>query len=128
VSTFFDARTVVKAEDLHLPRVYSTDLLPSLYDPSDPAASVRVTARALKIKIITKGLVTLNSAYLISRLGVDLLDRHPDLLAGEAILPVFRTDKSSFADLIPSTADPGLLRIDEKRLQKHMSTLERLIT
>jgi hypothetical protein len=75
-AAFFTGRKIVKAEELAGPRVYSTDLIRTLFDPGDPANSRATSARALKIKIITKGLVTLNSAHLVSPLGVHLLDKH----------------------------------------------------
>src|SRR3546814_18429786 len=77
------------------PRIYSTDLLPSHFNPEQPEESVELAARALKVKMITKGIVTLNSAYLVSPLGVLLMDKHPDLFSGEAIVPEFRTDQES---------------------------------
>lgn len=123
-SSFFENRRVVKAEDLRGPRVYSTDLLPSHLDLSDPNESVAVTARALKIKILTKGLVTLNSAYLVSPLGVRLVDAHPDLFNGDAILPAFRTDKSSLSELIASTGDHDAAGISEAHLHEHIAKLE----
>src|SRR3546814_6458130 len=102
LANFLDTRRVVKAEELRGPRIYSTDLLPSHFNPEQPEESVELAARALKVKMITKGIVTLNSAYLVSPLGVLLMDKHPDLFSGEAIVHAFRTDKESLADLIAS--------------------------
>jgi hypothetical protein len=127
VSTFFEGRIVVKAEELQGPRVYSTDLLPTLYDANDPEGSVTVASRALKIKILTKGLVTLNSAYLVSPLAVRLLEAHPDLLTGDAILPAFRTDKENLLDLIASTGDPVSSGIEEGRLRDHIALVEQSV-
>ncbi|AUW60501.1 hypothetical protein C1T17_19875 (plasmid) [Sphingobium sp. SCG-1] len=121
---FFDGRIQVDASALQGPRVYSTDLLPQLLDPGDPAGSVAVTAQALKIKIITKGLVTLNAAYLLSPLAVLLLDQHPDLFAGASLLPAFRTDKVELADLIPSAGDHAAAGIDGRRLAAHVARIE----
>jgi len=50
-SPFFNGRRVIKADELVGPRVYSTDLLPSLYDVKKLDESVAVAARSLKIKI-----------------------------------------------------------------------------
>jgi hypothetical protein len=72
-------------------------------------------ARALKIKIITKGLVTLNCAHLISPLGVHLLKVHPDLFDGEALLPAFREDKNNLCDYIVE-ADFARAKIDSNTL------------
>ena len=126
-SSFFDNRKVIAADELRGPRVYSTDLLPSHFGHSDPAASVSITARALKIKIITKGLVTLNSTYLVSPLGVKLLDAHPDMFDGAAILPAFRTDKGSLSDLVASTEGHEKAGIDDAHLRAHIARLEATI-
>lgn len=128
MSNFFERRTKVEASELRGPRVYSTDLLPHFLDPADEAASIAVTTQALKIKIITKGLVTLNAAYLLSPLAVLLLDRNPDLLAGPSILPAFRTDKASLADLIPSAGEHATAGIDAQRLADHVARVEQGIT
>lgn len=50
-----------------------------------------------------------------------MIDAHPDLLNGEAILPAFRTDKSSLSDLVPSTGDPTTFGIDTARLEEHIA-------
>ncbi len=123
MSSFLNARTQIKAESLRGPRIYSTDLFPSHFDASDPEGSVEVTARALKVKILTRGLVSLNSAYLVSPLAVLLFDRHPDLLAGPAILPAFREDKESLTDLISSNEDALAYGIDQQRMDDHIARL-----
>ncbi|BCH31852.1 hypothetical protein MesoLjLc_37820 [Mesorhizobium sp. L-8-10] len=116
--TFFDGRKVFDAEDLRGPRVYSTDLAPSLYNDED---SILVTARALKIKIIAKGLVTLNCAHLVSPLAVRLFEKHPDLFKGEAILPAFRTDKSALADYVEDIESFEKAGIGKSQLEEHIA-------
>ncbi|MGE4302611.1 MAG: hypothetical protein AB7E24_01100 [Novosphingobium sp.] len=128
MSSFFEARVLVKAEELRGPRIYSTDLLPSHFDATDPDGSVRVAARALKVKLLTKGRVTLNSAYLLSPMAVLLLDRHADLFNGPAILPAFREDKAALADLVTSNEDMASHGIDAQRLNDHIARLEGLVT
>jgi hypothetical protein len=128
LSSFLIARTQVKAEDLRGPRIYSTDLFPSHFDANDPEGSVEVAARALKVKIITRGLVSLNSAYLVSPLAVLLFDKHPDLLAGPAILPAFREDKDSLHDLLPSNEEAVSYGIDRQRMDDHIDRLNGTIT
>ncbi len=123
-NSFLTGRTLIKAEDLKGPRVYSTDLFLFHFGRSDPEESVPITARAIKIKIITKGLVTLNSTYLVSPLGVKLLDAHPDMFDGVAVLPVFRTDKSSLNELITSTEGHAEAGIDDAHLRDHIARLE----
>lgn len=123
-SPFFNGRKVIAADELTGPRVYSTDLLPSLYDLKKLDDGVAFAARALKIKIITKGLVTFNSVYLVSPLVVRLLDLHPDLLEGTAILPAFRTDKSDLSSLVASTEGHAAAGISEARLGAHIQQLE----
>lgn len=123
MSSFFDERPVVKAEDLRGPRVYSTDLAASLYDPNDEVNCLLVAARALKIKIITRGLVTLNCAHLVSPFGVRLLETYPDLVTGDAILPAFRTDKSNLADYVEDAQIFEKVGITEKRLGDHIASV-----
>ena len=124
MANFLDTRRVVKAEELRGPRIYSTDLLPSHFNPEQPEESVELAARALKVKMITKGIVTLNSAYLVSPLGVLLMDKHPDLFSGEAIVPAFRTDKESLADLIASNEGLSEAGITDRRLDDHIARLD----
>jgi hypothetical protein len=124
---FLNTRKLIKSDELRGPRVYSTDLLPAHFGPANPDESLLITARALKIKIITKGLVTLNSTYLVSPLGVRLVEAYPDIFGGPAILPAFRTDKSTLEDLIASTEGHEAAGIDEKSLQLHIATLEATI-
>jgi len=123
LAKFFNGREVRKAEELRGPRIYSTDLLPSHFDPSQPDDSVEVAARALKVKIITKGIVTLNSAYLVSPLGVLLMDKHTDLFAGGGILPAFRVDKDDLSDLIASNEGFEHAGIKPARIEEHLSRL-----
>jgi hypothetical protein len=127
LGAFFNGRTVIKAEDLKGPRVYSTDLVPSLFDVGHVGESVAVAARALKIKILTKGLVTLNSAYLISPLAIHLFDAHPDVLSGPAILPAFRIDKNGLEDLVTSNESMGAAGIDESRLREHIARIDQSV-
>ncbi|WP_141246026.1 hypothetical protein [Mesorhizobium sp. WSM3859] len=123
MSNFFDERPVVKAEDLRGPRVYSTDLSASLYDQNDEGNSLLIASRALKIKIITKGLVTLNCTHLVSPFGVRLLEKYPDVIAGDAILPAFRTDKSNLADYVEDAQIFEKAGITEKQLGDHIGLL-----
>ncbi|WP_261934294.1 hypothetical protein [Sphingomonas bisphenolicum] len=118
----------MRAEDLRGPRIYSTDLLPSHFDADDQAGSVDVAARALKVKILTKGQVTLNSAYLLSPMAILLLDRHPDLFAGPAILPAFREDKTALADLLTSNEDLTRHGFDTQRIDDHIARLDGMIS
>lgn len=123
MSRFFDERPVVKAKDLSGPRVYSTDLAASLYDPNDEVNCLLVAARALKIKIITKGLVTLNCAHLVSPFGLRLLETYPDLFSGDAILPAFRIDKNNLSDYVENAEVFERLGITQKRLDDHIASL-----
>jgi hypothetical protein len=45
-STFFDGRKIRKAEELKGPRVYSTDLIPALFDPDKLEECRKASARA----------------------------------------------------------------------------------
>src|SRR3546814_3964818 len=71
--------------------------------------------------MITKGIVTLNSAYLISPLGVLLMERHEDLFSGDALVPAFRRDKESLTDLIASNEGINEAGITDRRLDEHIA-------
>jgi hypothetical protein len=123
--SFLEDRPARPASELKGPRVYSTDLHPSLFDTTAPDLSVERSAQALKIKIITKGIVTLNCAHLITPMAVKLLDRHPDLLNGDAILPAFRVGKANLRDLCDmSEAEFRASGIAEKKLDDYVTMLE----
>src|SRR6185312_1447945 len=124
MSQFISKREQVQAADLRGPRVYSTDLLVSADDLQE---SVTVTSRALKIKLITKGVVTLNAVYLLSPLAMAVFDVHPDVLSGPGILPAFRVDKNSLSDLLPSLGRGALDNVDPKRIADHIARVEQSI-
>lgn len=117
-------RDVTNAADLRGPRIYSTDLLPTFLDPADIDGSVENAARALKVKIITKGLVTLNGGHLMSPMGVHLLERNEDLLDGDALLPAFRDTIDSFEDLAATVGGHAAAGIDASRLGDHVQSIE----
>lgn len=128
LSEFFTGRNTVSAQSLKGPRVYSTDLLPGHLDRARISESVLQATRALKIKIIAKGLVALNSCHLADPFGVHLCMAHPDVLAGDAILPAFRADDQSLAAL--ATASPeeyAALGISEKNLADHLHWLDKQV-
>jgi hypothetical protein len=128
-SDFLKSKKTVEAASLSGPRVYSTDLLANHLVLTDVDGSVREAARALKIKILTKGVVVLNSSHLMDPLGAALVARHPDLLTGDGLLPAFRVGDSTFkvprAESLPSYEAVGL---GEKELADHLSFLERHVS
>lgn len=128
-SEFLKDRKKVAASSLSGPRVYSTDLLANHLILTDVDGSVREAARALKIKILTKGVVVLNSSHLMDPLGAALVARNPDLLSGEGLLPAFRVGDATFKvplkENLPSYAAVGM---GEKELADHQSFLERNVS
>ncbi len=128
-SNFLNDKKTVTASSLSGPRVYSTDLLANHLVLTDVDGSVREAARALKIKILTKGVVVLNSSHLMDPLGAALVVRNPDLLSGEGLLPAFRVGDTTFKvpleESLPSYAAVGL---GEKELADHLSFLERNVS
>lgn len=120
-----DSKEKVNADELGGPRVYSTDLL---NDPGLTAeATVPITKRALKIKLITKGIVTLNSEHLFSPLAVDLLDQTGDLFLDGRIIPAIEVNS---ADLLTqaeaSNAASGNI-VEPARLKDHVERLQEAI-
>ncbi len=125
LTPFFEKRNVVHAHELIGSRVYSTDLLPDLLNAEHPEDSVLVTARALKVKIITKGLVTLNGAHLVGPLSVLLLRDNPDLLEGGGFLPAVMADKYSLTEFLPESLESyHALGISDAELSRHIETVE----
>lgn len=124
MTKFFEDRINVRATDLRGPRVYSTDLLPDLFDPADADGSVQTAARALKVKMLSRGLVTLNGAYLVSPMGVLLLRRYPSLLAGDAVLPAVLSDKEGLGDLVAAPEAYAAVGISEAELVAHIASVE----
>jgi hypothetical protein len=129
MSHFFDGRTIVNAGSLSGPRVYSTDLFPAAYHQADPAGSVAIISRALKIKLITKGTVTLNSLYLLSPAGVALFEADTGLFDGKGILPAFRDDQADL-DLLIARNEKELTAagIGGSRLDEHVAKLKASMT
>ena len=124
MTSFFDDRTVVPAGTLRGPRVYSTDLLPELFDTTNIDSSIQIAGRALKIKILSRGRVTLNGAYLVSPMAVLLLRAYPDLLDGEGILPAVLSDRNGLGDFVASTETYAAVRITEAQIADHVSLVE----
>jgi hypothetical protein len=125
-NSFTAGRKIINAEELSGPRVYSTDLLPSNFEQNHAQESVKVAARALKIKIITKGIVTLNSRYLVSPLAIKLINAHPSFF-GDSIIPAFQIGFRNIRDLIESTEDHEAAGIDHQLLDDHISILEQSV-
>lgn len=125
--SFAQSRQQVEAKSLRGPRVYSTDLHPDLLG-ADRAKSVREAVRALKVKLLTCGLVTANMKHLVSPLGLLVVREHPQLLEGGAIVPAFRTDKSTLADYVESLEPYEKVGIDQAQLEEHLSLIETSVT
>lgn len=86
----FDIRA---AHTLSGPRVYSTDFHPRrTYD----ADNVQALERSLKVKLLTKGTVTLNGGHLVTPAAFEFVSKNPVLLADGFLLPAIREDKGSF--------------------------------
>lgn len=123
--TFFESRRIIDPKSLIGPRVYSTDLFPALFDANNLASSVAIASRALKTKLITKGVVALNSVYLLSPGGIALFESDPGLFDGDGIVPAFRDDLSELHHLVERNekelADAG---IGGSRLDEHLAKLD----
>lgn len=122
---FFDARQIVEPKSLIGPRVYSTDLFPSLYDSREPAESLATASRALKTKLITKGVVTLNSVYLMSPAAVALFESDHTLFDGDGIVPAFRDDHTGLTQLADLNREAlRTAGIEDSRIKEHQAKLE----
>jgi hypothetical protein len=86
------------AKSLFGPRVYSTDLNPRTLDRKvDPV----FISRSLKVKLITKGVVTINGGHLVNPPAFDFVRQNPILLTDGLLLPAIREDKGDFQAYIP---------------------------
>jgi hypothetical protein len=82
----------------------------------------------LKVKLLTCGIVTANMKHLVSPLGLLVVREHPQLLEGGAIIPAFRTDKSTLSDYVDSFEPYEKVGIEKAQLEEHLSLLETSIT
>jgi hypothetical protein len=128
VSTqFFSDRSILVPGSLRGPRVYSTDLFPSLFNAGNVDTSLEIAARALKIKMLSRGLVTLNGAYLVSPMGLLLHERYPGLLDGAALLPAILSDRDGLAGFVGNPADYAAVGIVESSIADRIAAIERSI-
>ncbi|RWP39796.1 hypothetical protein [Mesorhizobium sp.] len=89
------------AESLSGPRVYSTDFHPRSLEGERTAEHDALTIRSLKVKLLTKGVVTINGGHLLHPAAISLLRQHEALLTQELVLPAIREDKGSFEAYVP---------------------------
>ncbi|MDX0499552.1 hypothetical protein GOC68_25535 [Sinorhizobium medicae] len=123
--SFLDGRQIIEPKSLIGPRVYSTDLFPALINANDAGLSVAIASRALKTKLITKGIVTLNSVYLLSPGGIALFENDSSLFEGDGILPAFRDDHSELQHLVErNQKDLDAAGIGGARLDEHLVKLD----
>lgn len=127
-ANFLETRKTISAESLIGPRVYSTDLLSSHLNNPDVDGSVLQAARALKIKLLTKGTVVLNSTHLVDPLGMKLCMAHQDPLFGDGLLPAFRVGDATIKMPTTNFAGYHAVGISENQVADHITWLERRIT
>lgn len=126
-TNFFEGRRTISANMLKGPRVYSTDLLAGNLSNFEAESAVTNAARALKIKILTKGTVVLNSTHFVDPLGTLLCMRHPDILTGDGILPAFRVGDSALK--VPTNLpDYEAFGLTENQIADHIGWLNARIT
>src|SRR5262245_29644264 len=81
------------ANSLLGPRVYSTDFNPRALERG---ANELAISRSLKIKLLTKGIVTINGGHLVNPAAFEFTKRNPSLLIDGLLLPAIREDKGDF--------------------------------
>lgn len=90
------------ANSLTGPRVYSTDFHPrSIMGGYDETG----LARGLKVKLLTKGVVTINGGHLLNPAAFKFIEANPALLTEGMLLPAIREDKGGFGAYVPDNAD-----------------------
>lgn len=95
------------AASLSGPRVYSTDMHPRMLDGAPAADLETTTLRGLKVKLLTKGIVTVNGGHLLHPRAITLLERNEELLTLGLLLPAIREDKASFQAYVPDYQSHG---------------------
>lgn len=85
------------------PRVYSTEFHPRsiMGGGTDELA----LGRSLKVKLLTKGVVTINGGHLLNPSAFKIVSANPSLLTEGMLLPAIREDKGSFQAYIPDNAN-----------------------
>lgn len=94
------------ANSLSGPRVYSTEFHPSHFEGAKLSQSAEdQIIRSLKVKFLTKGIVTINGGHLLNPPVVDLLRKHEEILTDGLLLPARRIDKRAFGDYLEGHKD-----------------------
>ena len=88
---------VLDASELTGPRIYSTDLHPhSFEDNEDVDRALRRAELALKAKMLTRGLVTINGSHFASPIGMRFIEEHQDdFLTSTAMRTAYRADRDN---------------------------------
>jgi hypothetical protein len=102
---FLKQRDLVPAPTLTGPRVYSTDLHASHFQPESAEDFVVTTARALKTKMLTKGTVTIHMSHLLSPGGILFLEAFPDVLQCKSVPAACNATGVQLPDLTRSPED-----------------------
>lgn len=85
---------LLPANTLTGPRVYSTDFNPRALERGANEVAI---SRSLKIKLLTKGVVTINGGHLVTPAAFEFLQRNSGLLSDGLLLPAIREDKGDFS-------------------------------
>jgi hypothetical protein len=94
------------ANTLSGPRVYSTEFHPSHFaGPKLSQNTEDQIIRSLKVKFLTKGIVTINGGHLLNPPVVALLRKHEEILTDGLLLPARRIDKREFGDYLEDHKD-----------------------
>jgi|HubBroStandDraft_6_1064221.scaffolds.fasta_scaffold278275_2 hypothetical protein len=94
------------ANTLSGPRVYSTEFHPSHFAGPKLAQNTEdQIIRSLKVKFLTKGIVTINGGHLLNPPVVALLRKHEEILTDGLLLPARRIDKREFGDYLEDHKD-----------------------
>jgi hypothetical protein len=94
------------ANTLSGPRVYSTEFHPSHFDaPKLSQGMEEQIIRSLKVKFLTKGIVTINGGHLLNPPVVQLLRKNEEILTDGLLLPARRVDKRHFGDYLEDHKD-----------------------
>lgn len=126
MSGFLDRHSIISSADLTGPRVHSSDLMPVLFDGTERA--LEITAKSMKAKILSKGLIMVNISLMMTPMGLRLLERNGDAYSGAGVLPLYREDKAELLDqMVVPMESFAAAAIDAARLDAYVEQLESAI-
>lgn len=112
-------------EDIGEPRVYFTQMSPHiLINRRDREKRLLELTRDLKILVLFKQSVVIPASNLVSNLGFNLFNQHPELLDYDMVIPALRSDIEDIDELVEDKAKRSRQRDEIERFyREHLQTV-----